>query len=131
MVPPAAAQPRTPEDFRTWLRALRERADLTQDELAAAVETVRRNIHRWETAGHDPGALTLIRILDAVGATISPSPEGVPRAINAELLELRHEIEQLREQLRGLVEDLRADASPGRPHTGGSGRAAARPSDGC
>jgi transcriptional regulator with XRE-family HTH domain len=76
-------------DLRAWLRELREAAGLTQEELAAAVGTDRRNVHRWEVAGHDPGGTMLLRLLSALGVRIEPPlPGGVPRAVNAELREL-------------------------------------------
>jgi transcriptional regulator with XRE-family HTH domain len=80
---------RTDAAFRSWLRQLRERAGLTQDQLAAAVGTDRRNIRRWEVEGHDPSGTMLLRILDAVGVELVPaSPDVVPRAVNAELRDL-------------------------------------------
>ena len=74
---------RTDPAFRNWLRQLRERAGLTQDQLAAAVGTDRRNIRRWEIEGHDPAGTVLLRILDAVGVELVPKqPSNVPRAVN-------------------------------------------------
>ena len=76
---------RTDPAFRNWLRQLRERAGLTQDQLAAAVGTDRRNIRRWEIEGHDPAGTVLLRILDAVGVELVPQqPPNVPRAVNAD-----------------------------------------------
>jgi transcriptional regulator with XRE-family HTH domain len=84
---------RTDPTFRTWLKELRERAGLTQDELAAAIGTDRRNIRRWEAEGHDPSGTMLLKILDAVGAQIVPAPpRELPRAVNAEVRELRDEL---------------------------------------
>jgi transcriptional regulator with XRE-family HTH domain len=81
---------RTDPAFRSWLRELRERAGLTQDQLAAAVGTDRRNIRRWEIEGHDPAGTVLLRILDAVGVQLVPAaPRSLPRAVNAELRELQ------------------------------------------
>lgn len=81
---------RTDPAFRGWLRELRERAGLTQDELAAAVGTDRRNIRRWEVEGHDPAGTVLLKILDAVGVQLVPAaPPSLPRALNAELRDLK------------------------------------------
>jgi transcriptional regulator with XRE-family HTH domain len=81
---------KTDPAFRHWLRELRERAGLTQEQLAHAVGTDRRNIRRWEVDGHDPAGSMLIRVLDAVGVQLVPSPPGeLPRAVNTELRELK------------------------------------------
>jgi transcriptional regulator with XRE-family HTH domain len=81
---------RTDAAFRGWLRQLRERVGMTQDQLAAAVGTDRRNIRRWEVEGHDPSGTMLLRILDAVGVELVPgAPDGLPRAVNAELHDLQ------------------------------------------
>jgi transcriptional regulator with XRE-family HTH domain len=85
----AQSEDRPGRDLRRWLRELREAAGLTQEELAAAVGTDRRNVHRWEVGGHDPGGTMLLRLLSALGVTIDPPPpQGVVRAVNAELRSL-------------------------------------------
>lgn len=92
---PAAGTPgaRTTSEFRSWLRQLRERAGLTQEELAAAVGTDRRNIRRWEVDGHDPSGSMLLRVLAAVGIEFAQAlPSGVPGPITTELRELRREV---------------------------------------
>lgn len=92
---PAAGTPgaRTSPEFRSWLRQLREHAGLTQDELAAAVGTDRRNIRRWEVEGHDPSGSMLLRLLAALGIEFAQAlPSGVPRPITTELHELRSEV---------------------------------------
>jgi transcriptional regulator with XRE-family HTH domain len=89
--------PRTPDEFRDWLREIRERAGFSQEVLATMIGTDRRNLHRWERAGHDPGGLMLLRILDAVGQRIVPLPaRGIPRPAGVELRELREEIASMR-----------------------------------
>lgn len=81
---------RTPVEFRRWLRELRQRAGLTQDELAAAVGTDRRNIRRWEVDGRDPSGSMLLRLLAALGIEFTQAPpDGVPGAVTAELREVR------------------------------------------
>lgn len=93
--------------FRTWLRELRERAGLTQDELATAVGTDRRNIRRWEVEGHDPAGTMLLSILEAVGAKIVPAPpQDVPGAVNAELRELRRDLAEAADREASHHEDL-------------------------
>jgi transcriptional regulator with XRE-family HTH domain len=91
---------RTDPAFRNWLRQLRERAGLTQDQLAAAVGTDRRNIRRWEIEGHDPAGTVLLRILDAVGVELVPKqPSDVPRAVNAELRDLQSLFYELEDRI--------------------------------
>jgi transcriptional regulator with XRE-family HTH domain len=88
-----AAAPSDPDDLRAWLRQLREASGLSQEALASAVGTDRRNIHRWEVQGHDPGGSALLRVLSALGVRIEPPPpSGIPRAVNAELHELQEEL---------------------------------------
>jgi transcriptional regulator with XRE-family HTH domain len=88
-----AAAPSDPDDLRSWLRQLREASGLSQEALASAVGTDRRNIHRWEVQGHDPGGSALLRVLSALGVRIEPPPPtGIPRAVNAELHELQEEL---------------------------------------
>jgi transcriptional regulator with XRE-family HTH domain len=91
---------RTDPAFRNWLRQLREGAGLTQDQLAAAVGTDRRNIRRWEIEGHDPAGTVLLRILDAVGVELVPQqPSDVPRAVNAELRDLQSLLYELEDRI--------------------------------
>jgi transcriptional regulator with XRE-family HTH domain len=102
-----------------WLRELREASGLTQEELATAVGTDRRNVHRWEVAGHDPGGTMLLRLLSALGVRLEPPPPaGVPRAVNEELSGLERRItdgadeaaarhDQLLECLEAQAEQLR------------------------
>lgn len=119
---------RTDPAFRHWLRGLRERAGLTQDELAHAVGTDRRNIRRWELEGHDPAGTVLLKILDAVGVQLVPAPAvRLPRAVNAEvhdlqarLLELRDELARRHDELVARLEavrEARAAVSAGREET--------------
>jgi transcriptional regulator with XRE-family HTH domain len=96
-------------DLRSWLRELREAAGLSQEALATAVGTDRRNIHRWEVQGHDPGGTALLRVLTALGVKIEPPPpEGVPRAVNAELHELQAELGRLKDEVASRHEELLA-----------------------
>ena len=86
---------RTDPAFRHWLRELRERAGLTQEQLAQSVGTDRRNIRRWEVEGHDPAGSVLLRILDAVGVQLVPAPpRDAPRALNAEVHELQAQLRE-------------------------------------
>lgn len=100
MVGERGSAARTDPAFRSWLRQLRERAGLTQDQLAAAVGTDRRNIRRWEIEGHDPAGTVLLRILDAVGVELVPKqPTELPRAVNAELRDLQSLLYDLEDRL--------------------------------
>jgi transcriptional regulator with XRE-family HTH domain len=110
---------RTDPAFRSWLRQLREHAGLTQDQLAAAVGTDRRNIRRWEVEGHDPAGSVLLRILDAVGVELVPRrPSELPRAVNAELRDLQTLLSDLEDRAAGrhdeVVALLEATASAAR-----------------
>jgi transcriptional regulator with XRE-family HTH domain len=107
----AAAQPGGGDerDLRSWLRELREAAGLTQEELAAAVGTDRRNVHRWEVAGHDPGGTMLLRLLSALGVRIEPPPPGgVPRAVNIELRDLHERVASVAEAAAARHDELLA-----------------------
>lgn len=100
---------RTDPAFRHWLRELRERAGLTQEQLAQSVGTDRRNIRRWEVEGHDPAGSVLLRILDAVGVRLVPSPPtGAPRALNAELRELQAVLREAEDQAERRHDELLA-----------------------
>jgi transcriptional regulator with XRE-family HTH domain len=100
MVGERGSAARTDPAFRSWLRQLREHAGLTQDQLAAAVGTDRRNIRRWEIEGHDPAGTVLLRILDAVGVELVPKqPSELPRAVNAELRDLQSLLYDLEDRL--------------------------------
>jgi transcriptional regulator with XRE-family HTH domain len=90
---------RTDPAFRSWLRQLRERAGLTQDQLAAAVGTDRRNIRRWEIEGHDPAGTVLLRILQALGVELVPKPPAeLAGAVNAELRDLQSLLYELEDR---------------------------------
>jgi transcriptional regulator with XRE-family HTH domain len=105
----AAAHTDGSGDLRSWLRELREAAGLSQEALATAVGTDRRNIHRWEVQGHDPGGTALLRVLTALGVKIEPPPpEGVPRAVNAELHELQAELGRLKDEVASRHDELLA-----------------------
>lgn len=100
---------RTDPAFRGWLRELRQRAGLTQEELATAVGTDRRNIRRWEVDGHDPSGTVLLELLSALGIELVPvPPAGVPRAITAELTDLRRQLHALSDSLAGQHDALAA-----------------------
>jgi transcriptional regulator with XRE-family HTH domain len=87
---------KTEIQFRDWLRELRMNAGLSQESLAEAVGTDRRNIRRWEVEGHDPGGTALLRILSAVGVELQPPlPSGMPKALSAEIRDLARRVEDL------------------------------------
>ncbi len=98
---------KTDPAFRHWLRELRERAGLTQEQLAHAVGTDRRNIRRWEVDGHDPAGSMLMRVLDAVGVELVPSPPSeLPRAVNTELRELKARLRESADEAARRHEEL-------------------------
>ena len=100
---------KTDPAFRQWLRELRERAGLTQEQLAHAVGTDRRNIRRWEVDGHDPAGSMLMRVLDAVGVTLVPlPPSDLPRSVNAELRDLRVRLREDADAAAQRHDELRA-----------------------
>ena len=90
----AAPTSRDPFGLGEWLRQLREAADLSREELAAAIGTDRRNVYRWEVEGHDPGGSILMRFLAAVGVRLEPSPPRTVGSVNAELQSLRARIDE-------------------------------------
>jgi transcriptional regulator with XRE-family HTH domain len=103
--------PRTQSELGDWLRRLRTKSGLTQAEAGNAVGVEARSIRRWENSGDVPGGITLIRLLEAYGVKIPGAPHTAPRAINAELAEIRTELQQLRQdaqggQLLGVIEQL-------------------------
>ena len=100
---------RTAPAFRKWLRELRERAGLTQDELAAAIGTDRRNIRRWEAEGHDPAGTVLLRMLSALGVHLVPqAPHELPRAVNTELRDLQLLLHDLEDRAARRHDELRS-----------------------
>lgn len=100
---------KTGSEFRGWLRGLRENAGLSQEALAEAVGTDRRNIRRWEVEGHDPGGTALLRVLSAVGVELRPpAPDGVPQALSAEIRDLARRIEELEARSSERHDALRA-----------------------
>ena len=100
---------KTDPAFRQWLRELRERAGLTQEQLAHAVGTDRRNNRRWEVEGHDPAGSMLMRVLDAVGVTLVPlPPSDLPRSVNAELRDLRVRLREDADAAARRHDELRA-----------------------
>jgi hypothetical protein len=82
---------------------------MSQEALAAAVGTDRRNIHRWEVQGHDPGGSALLRVLSALGVQLLPAPPAsVPRAVNAELRDLQDAIDRVEDAARARHDELLA-----------------------
>ncbi len=88
-----------------WLKRLREAAGLSHDQLAAALENekTRQQLIAYEQGRNEPKATTFLRVLDALGQRVAPvaPPESAPRALNAEVAELRRAVDALsREQER-------------------------------
>lgn len=52
------------------LRAARKAAGMTQAELAEAVGCYQKDISRWEAGTHEPGALTLKKMAQALGCSM-------------------------------------------------------------
>ena len=109
-----------------WLKELRERARLSQKAAGAALGVDDRAIRRWE-AKTIPSGDVLLRLLSAYGVRLDPPPPAnVPRAVNAELAELRQKVsesnaelaqmfsDRLEEALR-LARELPAEAPPEQP----------------
>lgn len=84
-----------------WLRDLRARAGLTQQQLAEAIgETSTRNIQRWESEKEKgrttPSADDLLRMFSALGVEVKGlRPDAIPAAVNAELASLREAMAQM------------------------------------
>jgi transcriptional regulator with XRE-family HTH domain len=80
---------------------------MSQEALATAVGTDRRNIHRWEVQGHDPGGSALLRVLSALGVRIEPGPPtAIPGAVNAELHALREELRRVSDEANARQDEL-------------------------
>lgn len=52
------------------LRAARKAAGMTQAELAEAIGCRQKDISRWEAGTHEPGALTLKKMAQALGCSM-------------------------------------------------------------
>lgn len=52
------------------LRAARKAAGMTQAQLAEAVGCTQKDISRWESGLHEPGALTLKKMAQALGRSM-------------------------------------------------------------
>jgi transcriptional regulator with XRE-family HTH domain len=83
-----------------WLRELR--AGRSQRDVAASAGISERTLQRYE---NDQGpSYEMLRLLDALGVKlIPPPPNGAPRAVGAELADLRN-----------LLAELRAESAAGR-----------------
>lgn len=80
--------PSTAEDLRDWLRALKKQSRLSFDDLAQATGESARNIKRWMTAEGDPvipSGDALLKLLAALGVTLSDPPPHSVSAVNREL----------------------------------------------
>jgi transcriptional regulator with XRE-family HTH domain len=79
---------------------------MSQEELAAAVGTDRRNIRRWEAEGYDPAGTVLLKMLTALGVRLHPEPR-LPGAVNAELNSLAERLESERDLAAARQDELR------------------------
>jgi transcriptional regulator with XRE-family HTH domain len=97
-----------PHPLGAWLRELREKKHMSQDELAQAMglDSGRRTISRWESGASEPGAANLLLLFDALGVHVSPLLDVRPRALNAELAANTKVLERLE---RKLDRQLRAE----------------------
>lgn len=84
---------------------------MTQAELSQATGITPRNIQRWEAGHNAPGAYDLLRLFSALGVTITDvePPNAPPLALNAEIRQLRDQIQALLEGGKGSVPAQRAD----------------------
>lgn len=57
-------------DFASSLRALRAKADMSQEELAKTVDTSRDSVQNWENGDYMPSLRTTVKLADALGVTI-------------------------------------------------------------
>jgi transcriptional regulator with XRE-family HTH domain len=79
---------------------------MSQEELAAAVGTDRRNIRRWEAEGYDPAGTVLLKILKALGVRLEPEPR-LPGPVNAELRTLAQQLDSERDLAASRQDELR------------------------
>lgn len=57
------------EAIAAGIRAERARADLTQEELAARLNTTKSTVSMWESGGQIPGADKICALASALGCT--------------------------------------------------------------
>ena len=93
----------TTEALGVWLRELREAAGLSQDALGERVGRTRQQLIDYEKGRRDPGATTLLTMLDVLEVRLSPPPTGEPPPT---LRQVRQDIAELVEQLRNRDDTL-------------------------
>lgn len=103
-----------PPELTQWLKKLLDDSGLSIRKVALAMEYDRPALTRWFSKGTGMSGPSLWKFLSAVGARIEPAPPGnLPRAVNAELADLRAVVErrleaQLTDQAIGVL--MRLDA---------------------
>lgn len=94
------------KSFGEWLKALREKRGFNQDEAAEAARISTRSVQRYESG--KPAGFDLVALMDALGVKLTPSPPADrPRALNAELQELRQEIQAVATATLALATEMR------------------------
>src|SRR5262249_22261823 len=89
------------------IRLARTRAGLSQEELAERLHLPRPQIARWERDAHDPGFMTVRRVLHACGFDLSLTL--IPYERDAEREERLHDLQRKspQDRLRAMVERSR------------------------
>jgi transcriptional regulator with XRE-family HTH domain len=85
-----------PEDVAAlgiWLERLRTDAKISRSGLAKALGVDRTSLRRWLDGSHEPGALTLLRILSSLNVAVVPAPHGhFAKSPAEEIRDLRREL---------------------------------------
>lgn len=85
-----------PMEARTTLASMRRYSHLSQAELARRSGIPRTAINAYERGARNPTANTLIRLAEACGMTLTPTPQpGVDLSANAAVLEQVLELAEL------------------------------------
>lgn len=79
---------------------------MTQEQLAAAAGISKRDVERYE-GGMSPRGDTFLVLLTALGLEVEGMPQG-PKAINAELADVRREMSALRRSIESRLESVEA-----------------------
>lgn len=84
--------PTTAEELRDWFRELKDASGLSFRAIAEAIGEEERNVKRWMTVDATPSIPSgdiVLRLITALGVTITPPPPASARGLNSLVWELR------------------------------------------
>lgn len=106
------AVPTTAHEIRDWLRALKKDSGLSFAQIAEAIGEDERNVKRWMTVSNEPvlpRGDVVLKLLSALGVTLTPPAPGSVLALNAQL----QRVTQFLVEADHLIEEAKAvDADP-------------------